>query len=119
MDINIDINIDFACTYQLIDDYDDSFMLYKVQFLQIFNLQDYDDNLINKKVENLYDKIKDNEIIKNLIENDKYYQDNLASFMLYFRYDTLFLFHKILINILNKKNISEYKNLYEEIIKIS
>ena len=115
----MDINTDFACTYQLIEDYDDSFMLYKVQFLQIFNIEEYDDNLINRKVENLYNKIRDNEIIKKLIANNKYYQDNLASFMLYFRYDTLYIFHKILINILNKKNISEYNNLYEEIIKIS
>ena len=104
----MDINTDFLCTYQLIKDYDESFMLFKVQFLQIFNLQEYDDELINNKVENLYNKIK-----------DKYYQDNLANFMLYFRYDTLFIFHKILINILNNRNVNEYNNLYEEIIKIS
>ena len=115
----MEINIDFICTYQLLKDYEESFMLYKVQFLQIFNIEEYDDNLINKSVENLYNKIKDNEIIKKLIANNKYYQDNLASFMLYFRYDTLYIFHKILINILNKNNISEYNNLYEEIIKIS
>jgi len=115
----MDINTDFLCTYQLIKDYDESFMLFKVQFLQIFNLQEYDDELINNKVENLYNKIKDNEIIKKLINNDKYYQDNLANFMIYFRYDTLFIFHKILINILNNRNVNEYNNLYEEIIKIS
>ena len=115
----MEINKDFACTYQLIEDYNDSFMLYKVQFLQIFNIEEYDDKLINNKVENLYSNIKDNEIIKKLIANNKYYTDNLAIFMLYFRYDTLYIFHKILINILNKKNISKYTNLYEEIIKIS
>lgn len=115
----MEINIDFICTYQLLENYDESFMLYKIQFLQIFNIEEYDDNLINNKVENLYNKIKDNEIIKKLIVNNIYHKDNLASFMLYFRYDTLHIFHKILINILNKKNINEYNNLYEEIIKIS
>ena len=115
----MDINTDFACTYQLIEDYNESFMLYKIQFLQIFNIEEYDDNLINKSVENLYNKIKDNEIIKKLITNNNYYRDNLASFMLYFRYDTLYIFHKILIKILNNNHINEYNNLYEEIIKIS
>lgn len=115
----MDINTNFLCTYQLLENYEESFMLYKVQFLQMFNIEEYDDNLINSKVENLYNKIKDNEIIKKLIANNKYYEDNLASFMLYFRYDTLYIFHKILINILNNNNINEYNNLYEEIIKIS
>lgn len=115
----MEINTDFLCTYHLVKNYDESFMLYKIQFLQIFNLQEYYDNIINIKVENLYNKIKDNEIIKKLVNNNKYYEDNLVSFMFYFRYDTLYIFHKILINILNNKNINEYNHLYEEIIKIS
>tara|TARA_B100001093_G_C26815815_1_gene1009656 strand:+ start:366 stop:713 length:348 start_codon:yes stop_codon:yes gene_type:complete len=115
----MDINTNFLCTYQLIENYEESFMLYKVQFLQIFNIDEYDDNLINSKVEKLYNKIKDNKIIKKLISNNNYYTDNLASFMLYFRYDTLYIFHKILNNILNNDNINENNNLYEEIIKIS
>ena len=115
----MEININFKCTYQLLENYEESLILYKIQFLQIFNIDEYDDNVINSKVENLYNKIKDNKIIKNLIKNNNYYTDNLASFMLYFRYDTLYIFHKLLYNILNNKNINEYMNLYEEIIKIS
>lgn len=124
------INTDFICTYQLISNYDESFMLYKVQFLQIFNLEEYDDKIINDAVFTLYNNVKSNKIIKKLITNNKYYEDDLASFMLYFRYDTLYIFHKILINIVNKNEmneinemnemneINENKNLYEEIIKI-
>ena len=115
------INTDFVCTYQLISNYDESFMLYKVQFLQIFNLEEYDDKIINDAVFTLYNNVKSNKIIKKLITNNKYYEDDLASFMLYFRYDTLYIFHKILINIVNKNEINEMnenKNLYEEIIKI-
>lgn len=115
----MEINTEFLCTYQFIKEYEESFMLYKIQFLQIFNLQEYDDNIINNKVENLYNRIKENEIIKKLLNSNKYYDDNLASFMLYFKYDTLYIFHKILINILNNTNLNENNNLYEEIIKIS
>ena len=112
------ININFLCTYHLIKDYPESFMLYKVQFLQIFKLDEYDDSIINEKVEKLYDKIKDKEIIKNLVNNNKIYDDDLASFMLYFRYDTLYIFHKILINVLENNNMESSSNLYKEIIKI-
>ena len=112
----MNINTNFLCTYQLIDNYDESFILYKIQFLQIFNLDNYDDNIINEKVEKLYNKVKNNNLIKNILNKKSYSDDDLVNFMFLFRYDTLYIFHKILINILNNKldNI----NLYEEIIKI-
>lgn len=112
------ININFLCTYHLIKDYTESFMMYKIQFLQIFELDEYDDNIINEKVEKLYNKVKDKEVIKKIINNKKIYDDDLASFMLYFRYDTLYIFHKILINVLEDKSMESYSNLYREIIKI-
>lgn len=114
----MEINTQFICTYHLIDDYEESFMLYKVQFLQIFGLDEYSDNIINKIVQKLYHKIKDKEVIKKMIDSNKIYDDDLANFMLYFRYNTLHLFHKILINILNNENEQINSNLCEEIIKI-
>ena len=95
----MEINTEFLCTYQFIKDYEESFILYKVQFLQIFNLEEYDDKIINDAVFTLYNNVKSNKIIKKLITNNKYYEDDLASFMLYFRYDTLYIFHKILLSL--------------------
>lgn len=110
------INTNFLCTYQLINNYDESFMLYKIQFLQIFDLDDYDDNVINNKIEKLYNILKNNNLIKKILNNKKHTSDDLVNFMFLFRYDTLYLFHKILINIFNNK--LDDMNLYEEIIKI-
>ena len=133
------INTNFSCTYHLIkENYEDSLMLYKIQFLQIFNLEEYNDDLVNKKVYELYEILKDNEIIKNLIEknnigitdendnddNDDNNDNNdnndnkLIKFMLYFRYDTMYIFHKIISKILENKDKEEYSHLYDNLIKI-
>jgi hypothetical protein len=113
---------DFICTYNKIDDYDDSLMLYRIQLLQAFNLLEFDDTIVNKITEDIYQKYKDNEYILNLLKSQHNDFDNLNdfndldSFRSYFRYDTFFLFHYILCSLVNNKEINE--EYYKELLNI-
>ena len=55
---NIKYKTDFMCTYNLIEDYNDSFILYQVQLLLSFNTRIFDDEKINYITEQLYEKYK-------------------------------------------------------------
>ena len=47
--------LDFIPTYKLItDNINDSNMLYQLQILQFFNINHYDDSIINNKINNIY-----------------------------------------------------------------
>tara|TARA_Y100000389_G_C17467428_1_gene526921 strand:+ start:825 stop:1331 length:507 start_codon:yes stop_codon:yes gene_type:complete len=52
------INTTFLITYNLIENNDDATLLYNIQFLQIFDLKKWDDNIINSKTFNLFDLLK-------------------------------------------------------------
>jgi len=109
--------VDFVCTYQRITDYDDSLILYRVQFLQAFNVITYDDEIINSTTLILYNDYKENDIISNLINNKKnklieinlLYVDDLTIFRTYFGYDTFHAFHSILSSLINKTKIDDAK----------
>ena len=112
---------DFICTYKMINNYDDSFLLYNLQLLQAFGIPDFDDEIVNKITEELYEKYKENEIIINIINNTKtkiqvQYED-LDIFRMSFRYDTFYLFHSILCSLINNKEIN--KEYYSQILDTS
>lgn len=68
---------DILCTYKQLEDEYDQEELYRIQFLQIFNLEDYDDTLVNAITKELYEKIF---IYKNNSENqnqNKYFREIL------------------------------------------
>ena len=115
---------DFVCTYTLIKDFDDSQFCYRIQLLQAFSCNKFDENIINKTTNYLYEKYKDNEYIKNIIlknknkfnldvENKEI--DKLSIFRCLFSYDTFYLFHSILCSLINNTNIDvkKYNNLIE------
>ena len=52
---------DILCTYKQLEDEYDQEELYRIQFLQIFNLEDYDDTLVNTITKELYEKIIKND----------------------------------------------------------
>lgn len=99
---------DFICTYHLMEDYNDSLELYRVQLLQTFNLDIFDDKIISEKIDNLYSKLKDNleikQILNKLYKLEKSNIDLLQSmstednyhiaFQLLFGYDYYYIFHK-------------------------
>lgn len=114
---------DFICTYKMIDDdYNDSLLLYKMQLLQAFDLLEFNDAIINKITESLYEKYKDNEYMSKIIESKSSYLDdkfdsNLDIFRLCFGYNTFNLMHAILCSLENNKEINNKH--YEELLKIS
>ena len=61
---------DFVCTYQhhAEEDQED---LYRMQLLQAFTLDTWDGTVVNATTEELYNELKDNEIINNLLEKMK------------------------------------------------
>ena len=123
---------DFACTYHLIDDPDESDTLFRVQFLQAFNydannsnqpLEDYF-NTINIITTELYNSYKNNELIKKLIHKVKTSESNYSknnnenddfiNFQLCFSYSYFYITHKILCSLINNNT----NNNYQELLKI-
>lgn len=108
---------DFVCTYHLIEDLDDSDMLYKTQLMQAF-VQDISNSEINiddafdkidKVTEILYKKYNTNQLIIQLM--DKYLNyDRELQFQMCFSYYSFYIMHKILCGIINN-------NLDEDICK--
>ena len=93
---------DFICTYNKIDNEKESFILYQIQFLQAFDLNEFNEKVINEITESLYKKYKDN---KNIIDMLKIstieLDDDLLKFRACFSYDTFHKLHYILCNIIN------------------
>ena len=95
---------DFLCTYQLIEDLEEADILYKIQFLQAFEI----DNLklineeeifsqINYTTSQLYEKYRNNKHIKllmNALRCENIKEESL--FAQLFSFDTFFIIHKII-----------------------
>jgi len=104
-----DLQLNHLCTYKLITEDDEEEiglreMLYKIQLLQTFNMEEFDEETINKKIDHLFNSIKDEEFIKNILEKHPYkgtiYNDLI--FRTLFSYDYLDLFHKCLYHFYNQ-----------------
>jgi hypothetical protein len=103
-----DLQLNHLCTYKLITEDDEEEvglreMLYKIQLLQTFNMEEFEEEKINNKIDKLYEIIKDEEFIKNIFEKHPYkgtiYNDLI--FRTLFSYDYLDLFHKCLCHFFN------------------
>jgi hypothetical protein len=120
---------DFICTYKLMDE---EFMddLYQIQILQAFNLERWDDTVINNMCFELYtlltnsdpifrniiEKAKKNRDIKNIYDSvmDKDGEDDeKIIFALLFTYEYFDLFHKCICEYMrdNKVSLNTLENL--------
>ena len=116
---------DFICTYKLIENESESEQLYRIQFLQAFESENWNDDIINDKMKTLYENIKDNTVINDIINNIKKSKnlemmitllgdDELTLFKLLFKYELFDFTHKCICNILNNDNenvINENKRI--------
>lgn len=115
-------NIEFECKYNL-EKSDD---LYRIEILKAFEMAEWDDKIMNDKMDTLYNYVKDTnfvaELIKKLKENKEFSvflffisQDggDEAVFRLLFNYDFFHLFHPVLCDYIrhNKLNDELFKNL--------
>jgi len=104
---NLELNHIF--TYKLItEDGDDEKglkeMLYKIQLLQLFGLNEFNESIMNEKMNILYESIKYEKFVEELLENNPYkssFINNELLFRTLFSYDYLDLFHKCLHNHFN------------------
>ena len=107
----------FACTYKLHDN-DLQEDMYRLQMLQAFDLTEWDDDVIETKTKNLYNKIKNknqlHEIITKIKESDKFSKfiafigdDDYDLFKILFIFDLFDLAHKCFCDICNAGEITE------------
>lgn len=116
-------NTDFVCTYKQHDEeeHDD---MYRIQLLQVYNLDRWDDDVINNTKASIFNKYKDNldmnEILNKARDSDKLSNiklciadDDLTIFTGLFQYELFNLIHLCIcdleksskISALNKSNI--------------
>jgi hypothetical protein len=96
-------------------------LLYKHELLELFKLQENDNfDIINERIQQLYldivDKFNMNENFKSLLSksSSRILGDNLEiGFMLLFSYDTMYLIHELINNLVIKHKYDE--NIIQEI----
>jgi hypothetical protein len=98
---------DFVCTYQLITESDESEILYQTQFLQAFNLERFDDTIINNITEDLFKNFENNEYIQKLMAYYDSFQKKEIQFRLCFSYGSFHVMHRILCAELTNKQLTK------------
>ena len=92
---------------------------YRKEYLSVFNLENYDEDIIMNCVNDLYQKYKINEQIKNLFaigkETSVYALNDDLTFILFFSFESFHYFHNCLKE-LERNNVISDKTL-NEIIK--
>jgi hypothetical protein len=98
-----DLQLDHIFTYKLItEDNEEELgmreMLYKIQLLQLFKMTEFNEGIMNDKIDLLYEKIKNTLFLKNIFENHPYKNEMVdeMKFRILFSFDYLDLFHKCL-----------------------
>ena len=94
----------FICTYKLLEDeYQEA--LYRTQFLQAFNLKTWDDNLVEERISNVYEQVKNIPCIQDLLDKAKKSKhleilvlfcgdDDFTIFKMLFKYELFDATHK-------------------------
>jgi hypothetical protein len=111
-----DLTLDFICTYKLIqvdesepNELGISELLYNIQYLQTFGLTEFQEDVINYKLDVIYDKMKDEPFMQELFENHPYKESmtNEVMFRTLFSYDYLDITHKLLQRYYNGLSVDE------------
>jgi hypothetical protein len=121
-------NKSFICTYKKFGDEYNSNLCYQIQLLQAFNMNKYDEYMLQKHIENLYIFLRDNvniikicELLKKKYTNLSFFNtqsndlENLIFFQILFSYDYFDLFHKQLIDYF--KEIHHFQEIYNYILR--
>ena len=108
---------DFICTYKQ-HDIDVQNYMYQQQFLQAFGLKEYNDKAINDSIEEIYNKIKDNQDIKDILNTIKKREkdsvlmlllnsEDIGIFQSLFRYDLFDITHRLLCTLLTSGKVNK------------
>lgn len=116
-------NTYFKCTYQAMDNLDDSENLYRIQFLQAFNTNKWDSYIIDNTIQTIYTLLKEYEYGIKILESVNLNVSitnfiNNSDIYILFSYDYFYAFHDCVCDIANKGFISDinYNYLIERII---
>jgi hypothetical protein len=123
---------DFICTYKMMDCDEDKEYLYKIQMLQAFNLEEWNDKAIEQIMNDLFLKVKENEQFRFILEAAKispklgmmltlaYQQQEQENkidayiFIMLFNYDYFDMFHRCICEHINEGRIK--RETYEKIM---
>ena len=115
-------NTDFICTYKLMGSEEDCKLMYQIQLLQAFGIDQMNEEIVNLELCKLFDKIKNcntlslimekyskSEYIANILESLKPSEEDGKAFVftVLFQYDYFDLIHKSLCEFLNTGIISD------------
>lgn len=120
-----DLQLDYICTYKMIteDDEDEkglSDLMYKIQYLQLFGLTEYDETMINEKLTAVYKKLENEPFLDELFEFHTYkgYMTKEFMFRTMFSYEYFDLFHRLLYNYYHKLPIVDNVRQLKDQLKI-
>ena len=108
---------DFICTYNK-HDLSDQNTIYQEQFLQAFGVKEWNDDIINKSTLELYNSVKDNQDIKDILEKIKKNEkdsilmlilgsEDIDVFNSLFRFDLFDLTHRLLCTLLTTGKVNK------------
>jgi hypothetical protein len=80
---------------------------YRQELLAFFQLNEFDEKKINESVNTLYEKLKENQDLQNILEILKTKFDEEVVFHMLFSYDYFHLFLPIIDKLLNNVSIEE------------
>ena len=115
-------NYNFLCTYKF-HEYELQEDMYRVQLLQAFNLEKWDDGKVDVAIKELYNSVKEYADIQTLIHKAKQSNqlqfiihltgnDNYVTFTLLFKFELFEQTHKCLCELNKRENISN-ENMQE------
>jgi len=98
-----------------------SVLMYKIQYLQLFGLTEFDETVIDQKLEALYKQLENEPFLDELFEFHTYkgYMAKEFMFRTMFSYDYFDLFHKLLYNYFNKLPIENSLHNLKEYLKVT
>jgi hypothetical protein len=112
-------NTTFLCTYKLHDDEDDQDTLYRHDYLYAFGLKEYDSDIIVATLDNIYQKLRDNNDFIEIVESHYHFngenKNHEVILQFLFSFHTFDLFHACLTYLLRDNNSDT--TLYDEFIK--
>jgi len=108
---------DFVCTYKH-HDIEDQNKMYQQQFLQAFDLKEWNDKIINNSVEEIYNKIQANQDIKDILNAIKKQEENsilmlmmgsddIGIFQSLFRFELFDITHRLLCTLLTTDKVDK------------
>jgi hypothetical protein len=113
---------DFICTYKWMDDPEDQEQMYRIQLLQAFDLNEWNDDKINTTIQEIYTALAKTDELKNIYKKARqntFIMETLSLFShetvigddiifnLLFKFEYFDLLHRCIVDFLINGNVDE------------